>query len=161
MKLLLSAMVLTFALLVPAEATGGGPGACFSTQLRARAIFQGATGAQEGGVVLRNISARACVLNDRPSVAFVVNRSTVLDVRVTVDTTRTRTIAVLRPGRRAFVHIRWRNWCGKRYEGVAVWLWMRSVKPLVRARGAISPPRCDDSATASRVAVGPYEKRSA
>ena len=162
MKLLLTA-VLGAVVVAFAPAHAGGPGACLGSDLAARPAFQGGTGAQEGGVTLRNRSGHSCVLAGRAIVDFSAGAGPLpLPVRVVVGRAtdgrrRDRTI-VLAPGRRAFVHARGSNGCGRRYEHVTVRLWLRSVEPRVHVRGAISPPRCDDAAVASRVAVGPYER---
>jgi Protein of unknown function (DUF4232) len=161
MKLLLAAV---FA--VAAASTSpphAAPAACLGHQLAARAMFEGATGAAEGGITLRNASRHSCVLRGRAIVAFAADGAQ-LNARVTVgrgtDGRRRDRALVLRPRATAFVHVRWSNWCGPRYSAVTARLWMQSVEPRVRVRGTLAPPRCDDSATDSRVAVGPYEKRS-
>jgi hypothetical protein len=136
--------------------------ACLGRDLVARAAFQGATGAEEGGVVLRNRTDRSCELSGRAVVDFVTSPSSrALPVRVglgraTDGRIRDRTI-ILAPGQRAFVHTRWSNWCGERFTEVVVRLWLQSVEPRVRVHGAVAVPRCDDSSRSSRVAIGPYE----
>ena len=137
--------------------------ACLGRNLGARADFQGATGAQEGGVVLRNRTEASCMLSGHAVIDFVVRGETrPLPVRVAAgrDThgrLHDRTI-LLAPGQRAFVHAHWSNWCGEVSRKIEVRLWLRSVEPRVHVRGGISTPRCDDSAGSSRVAIGPYER---
>jgi hypothetical protein len=146
-----------------ASARAGGPGACLGPEIAARAAFGGATGAQEGGVILRNRSGHSCLLTGRATVDFAVRaRAFPLPVLVTAGRAtngrrRDRTLALL-SGQRAFVHVRWSNWCGERYERVTVRVWLMSVEPRVHVRGSISSPRCDHSAAGSQVAVGPYER---
>jgi hypothetical protein len=146
-----------------ASAHVGGPGACLGPEMAGRAAFEGATGAQEGGVILRNRSGHSCLLSGRATVDFALRaRALPLPVLVTTgpatDGRRRDRMLMLRPGQHAFLHVRWSNWCGERYERVAVRVWLMSVEPRVHVRGAISSPRCDDSTTGSRVAIGPYER---
>jgi Protein of unknown function (DUF4232) len=160
-RLLVAVFAVAIASLPAAHARG--PGACLGRDLTARAAFQGGTGAQEGGVALRNRVGHSCLLSGRATIDFVAGgRALSLPVRVAVGRAtdgriRDRTI-LLAPGQRAFVHSRWSNWCGERYGHVTVRLWLRSVEPRVHVRGVISSPRCDDNASASRVAIGPYER---
>jgi hypothetical protein len=160
-RLLLALCVLAVVPLEPAHAVE--IRACLGDDLAARANFQSATGAQEGGVVMRNQTRHSCELSGRAVVDFVPSgQSDPLPVvvaagRATDGHLRDRTI-VLASGERAFVHTRWSNWCGGGLRVVAVRLWLQSVEPRVRVRGAISTPGCDDSARSSRVVVGPYER---
>ena len=159
--LLLAVFVVGIASLPPANATGHR--ACLGRDLTARAAFQGGGGAEEGGVALRNIARHACLLSGRATIDFVVGGGALpLPVRVSVGRAtdgRVRDRAVLlTSGQRAFVHARWSNWCGQRYQHVTVRLWLQSVEPRVRVREAISTPRCDEASSPSRVAIGPYER---
>jgi hypothetical protein len=160
MKSLLLALPAAIAVsFVPARAAL--PRACLAHDLVARAAFQGATGADEGGIALRNRSASACQLAGRAIIDFVVgsSRLAVRNVvgKATNGTRRDRTI-LLAPGDRAFVHARWSNWCGVAYRRVAVRLWIQTTAPKVPVIGTVASPRCDDPAASSRVAVGPFER---
>jgi Protein of unknown function (DUF4232) len=137
--------------------------ACLGPDLAARADFQGASGAQEGGVVLRNRTHRSCKLNGRAVIDFAAqDMPAPLPVRVAIgrgtDGHLPDRALVLSPGQRAFVHARWSNWCGDANSEVRVRLWLRSLEPRVHVRGEISTPRCDNRGLPSRVAIGPYER---
>jgi hypothetical protein len=160
MKTLLVAVpVLVAVSLLPAQAAT--PRACLAHDLSARAAFEGGTGAQEGGIALRNRSATACRLSGRAILDFVAagRRLAVRNVvgKATDGTRRDRSI-LLAPANRAFVHARWSNWCGARYSRVAVRMWIQTTEPKVPVSGAVASPRCDDRAVGSRVAVGPFER---
>ena len=137
------------------------PPACLAPDLSARLGLQGATGAMEGGVTVRNRTAHRCVLLGRPSVWFLVRGSQLL-VRVapgpsTTGVRRERPLT-LAPGGRAFVHLRWSNWCGAPSTRITVRLYLRSKKPLLPVRGTAHTPRCDDRSAMSVVKVGPWER---
>jgi hypothetical protein len=136
---------------------------CLGSDLVGRADFEGATGAQEGGVVLTNRTKESCELGGHAIVDFVApGQSRPLPVVIAAGRdTRGRVhdrVIILSQGQSAFVHTRWSNWCGQRLPRVRVRLWLRSVEPRVRVRGEIAMPRCNSSARSSRVAVGPYER---
>jgi hypothetical protein len=137
------------------------PPACTGPNLSARLGLQGATGALEGGVTVRNRTAHRCVLFGRPSVWFL-DRGSQLLVRVAPGpstTGRRREHALtLAPGGRAFVHLRWSNWCGARSTRIAVRLYLRAKKPVLPVRGTTHTPRCDDRSAMSVVRVGPWER---
>ena len=134
--------------------------ACLATGLTARVAFQGAGGAAEGGVLVRNRTRYSCQLGGRPLVDLVAagSRLPVRSVQgVTTDGRRRETWITLRPGRRGFVHLRWSNWCGSRADPIRLRLWFRTHEPLVRVGGTVMPPRCDNAASDSLLAVGPLE----
>ena len=158
-------MLADLALVVAAVVAAAGspaarPRACLATDLAARAAFQGATGAAEGGVVATNRSRSRCAVFGRPLVDLLANGHR-LDVRQVLGrpTTnrRPQPYVALAPGEAAFVHIRWSNWCGNRSGPVRLRLWIQTVHPRVAVRGTIPAPRCDSAATRSTVAVGPFE----
>jgi len=64
----------------------------------------------------------------------------------------------LAPGRRAFVHLRWTNWCGSRADPVRIRLWFRTHEPLLRVRGSVTPPPCSEPAEDSVLAIAPLER---
>ena len=158
-------MLADLALVVAAVlAAAGGPAArpraCLASDLTARAAFQGATGAAEGGVVVTNRSRSRCTVSGRPLVDLLVNGRR-LDVRQVLGrptkNRRPQPYVLLAPGQGAFVHIRWSNWCGARNAPVHLRLWIMTVQPRVQVRGTIAAPRCDSAAARSTVAVGPFE----
>jgi hypothetical protein len=137
------------------------PPACRGPDLAARLALQGATGAMEGGVTVRNRTAHRCVLFGRPSVWLIEHGSQLL-VRIapgpsTTGARRARPLT-LRPGGRAFVRLRWSNWCGAASTRITVRLYLRTTKPLLPVRGATRTPRCDDRSSVSVVRVGPWER---
>jgi hypothetical protein len=153
---------LIIAAVVASESPGAaGPPACLASGLGARGVFQGATGATEGGVYVRNRSAHLCILSGRPLVDLLAGRER-LDVRTVAGTTtigrRVARMITLAPGRRAFVRLRWTNWCGARYRTVGLRLWIQTVQPRLPVHGAVVPPRCDAPAAPSTLAVGPFER---
>jgi hypothetical protein len=158
-KLALALLALLAVFYAPAQASP--PRACLAHDLAARAAFQGGTGADEGGIALRNRSATSCRVFGRAILDFVAGgrRLAIRNVvgKATDGARRERTI-LLAPGDRAFVHARWSNWCGARYPRVAVRMWIQTTDPKVAVAGTVASPRCDDPAAGSLVAVGPFER---
>ncbi|MGB2953795.1 MAG: DUF4232 domain-containing protein [Gaiellaceae bacterium] len=133
--------------------------ACLGPDLSARVALQGGTGAMEGGVIVTNRTSRRCTVVGRPGVSFF-RAGQQLHVRVadgpsTTGARRPHTLT-LRPRERAFVHLRWSNWCGAPSARITVRLLLRSAKSLV-VRGTSYTPRCDDAHAVSVVRVGPWE----
>jgi hypothetical protein len=137
------------------------PRACLALHLAARAAFEGGAGAEEGGISLRNRSTSSCQVAGRAILEFVAGgrRLGVRNVvgKSTSGARRGRAI-LLTPGDRAFVHARWSNWCGDRYQRVGLRVWIQTTDPKVPVKGTVAPPRCDDPSVGSRVAVGPFER---
>ena len=130
--------------------------------LAARGGLQGATGALEGGVVVTNRRAYTCVLSGRPGVTFFHGGSglSVRRVFATSSTGRRELRAlVLAAGAKAYVRMRWSNWCGKRYAYVGLLITLRDKQPRLIVDGTASTPPCLKRRAASIVAVGPWESR--
>ena len=162
MRVAFAAVLVLAAVVAVSPAPASGPRACYGGDLSARAGLQGAGGAMEGGVTVRNRSTHTCVLSGRPNVDFLNGdtplRPNVLPGPSTTGVRRTRALR-LRPGAKAFVHLRWSNWCGPRSPRVGVRLWLMSVKPRLPVSGTTGMPRCDNRERPSVVAVGPWEHR--
>ena len=158
-RLLLAFPAVIAVCLAPAQAAA--PRACLAHDLGARAAFEGGSGADEGGIALRNRSETSCQVYGRAIVDFLAGRERLAVKNVvgvaTNGARRTRAI-LLKPGDRAFIHARWSNWCGLRYRRVGVRIWIQTTEPRVPVRGTVSPPRCDNPAASSPVAVGPFER---
>lgn len=94
--------------------------ACSAPDLHATAGFQGATGSELGGIVVRNDSGLACTLPSPPLVDL-----SWADRLLPVSTTPfpsgwlrrmnprwAQSVSVLAPGAKAQVVLQWFNWCG-------------------------------------------------
>jgi hypothetical protein len=152
------------------------PDPCIVSQLHATAQLQGAAGTREGAIILKNVSSRACRLKGRAAVALRDSRGAALVVHTQLTgpiligpsglTPQQRAAGVLHPGSRAFIAIRWTNWCGRRMS-----LPIRAVVHLPGRKHSLSaalesinttnipavPPPCNGPTLPSTLAVGPLE----
>jgi hypothetical protein len=160
-KLALAALLVLAAVSV-SSAPAGGPAACAPTMLSGRVSLQGATGAMEGGVTVTNRKSYTCMLYGRAGVVFL-HRGAGLNVRrvAGASTTGRRDLRalVISTGEKAFVRLRWSNWCGKHYSHVPVLVSLRARQPRLIAAGEPSTPPCLERSAGSVVAVGPWERR--
>jgi Domain of unknown function (DUF4232) len=161
MKLALAA-VLVLAAVSTSSAPAGGPLLCSARTLSARASLQGATGALEGGVTVTNRRLYPCTLSGRVGVLFVRGGSGLSVRRVpgasTTGRRELRTLLLL-SGEKAFVRLRWSNWCAKRYSYVGMLLTLRAHQPRLIVDGIAPTPPCLKRTAPSEVAVGPWESR--
>jgi hypothetical protein len=130
--------------------------------LGGRVSLQGATGVLEGGVFVTNRKSYPCLLYGRAGVVFL-HRGSSLGVRrvAGASTTGRREprAVVLSTGEKAFVRLRWSNWCGKHYPHVGVLVSLRPRRPRLIASGEPETPPCLNRSAGSVVAVGPWERR--
>lgn len=144
------------------SAPAAGPLLCSARTLAARASLQGATGAIEGVVTVTNRRSYPCTLSGRPGVVFVRTESGLRVQKVSGPSTTgqkdPRTIVLL-SGQRAFVRLRWSNWCGTRYPYVGLLLTLRNHQPRLIVDGTAPTPPCLKRNAGSVVAVGPWESR--
>jgi hypothetical protein len=123
---------------------------CVSSQLSMKIGGQAATQTVVGGAIVANTSGSTCSLPPgRPFVRITSNGRT---MRVGeagpgsfASGTSTR---MLGPGAKAFVAIRWGNWCGPRASGRPVFQLHFEDGLTVTAPGFF-PPRCIDRAASS------------
>jgi Protein of unknown function (DUF4232) len=154
--------LLALAAISASSAPAGGPVPCSARMLAARGGLQGATGALEGGVFVTNRRSYTCVLSGRPGVTFFHGGSGLRVRRVfAASTTGRRELRalVMPAGAKAYVRLRWSNWCGKRYAYVGLLLTLRVEQPRLIVDGTASTPPCLKRGAASLVAVGPWESR--
>jgi hypothetical protein len=154
--------LLLLAALSTSSAPAAGPLLCSARTLSARGGLQGAAGGIEGGITVTNRRPFACTLSGRPGVRFFDGRSD-LNVRKASGPSSAgwkdpRTFVLL-PGQRAFVRLRWLNWCGKRYSYVGLLVTLRTHQPRLIVDGTAPTPPCLNRRAASVVAVGPWESR--
>jgi hypothetical protein len=155
-------ILLVLAALSASSAPAGGPILCSARTLSASGGLQGATGGIEGGITVTNRRAFACTLSGRPGIRFLHGGSA-LNVRKVSGAsssgwTEPRTVVLL-PGHKAFVRLRWSNWCGRRYAYVGLLVTLRTHQPRLIVDGTAATPPCLKRGAASVVAVGPWESR--
>jgi len=155
-------ILLVLAALSASSAPAGGPILCSARTLSARGGFQGATGGIEGGITVTNRRPYACTLSGRPGIRFF-NGSFDFGVRKLYGPSSSgwkdpRTFVLL-PGQRAYVRLRWSNWCGRRFSYVGLLVTIRTGQPRLIVDGTTSTPPCFKRSAASVVAVGPWESR--
>jgi hypothetical protein len=153
---------LVLAAVSSSTAPAGGPLLCSARTLAARGALQGAAGALEGGVTVTNRKPYPCTLSGRPGVVFVHGDSGLRVQKMSGPSTTgqkdSRTF-LLGSGQRAFVHLRWLNWCGTRYSYVGLLLTLRNHQPRLIVDGIAPTPPCLKRTAGSVVAVGPWESR--
>ena len=163
MKLALGAgAVLLLAAISTSSAPAGGPLLCSARTLAARGGLQGAAGALEGGVTVTNRKPYPCFLSGRPGIVFFHGNSGLHVQKVAGASTRGQSdprTFVLMPGEKAFVRLRWSNWCGKRYSLVGLLVTLRTGQPRLIVDGTAPTPPCLKRGGGSIVAVGPWESR--
>ena len=155
-------VLVAFSAVSASSAPAGGPILCSARTLSARGGLQGAAGGLEGGIIVTNRRSYACTLSGRPGIRFFRGGSD-LSVRKasgpsTVGWMEPRTFVLL-PGRKAFVRLRWSNWCGKRYSYVGLLVTLRTYQPRLIVDGTTPTPPCLKRTAGSVVAVGPWESR--
>ena len=160
-KLLIPAL-LVLAALSASSAPAGGPILCSARTLSARAGLQGAAGTLEGGVTVTNRRPYPCTMTGRASVLFIHGGSG-LGVKRVVGTSTTgerdpRTFTLV-SGQKAFVRLRWANWCGKRYAYVGLLVSLKAHQPRLIVDGTTATPPCLKRGADSLLAVGPWESR--
>jgi uncharacterized protein DUF4232 len=158
-KLVVSAL-LVLAALSASSAPAGGPILCSARTLSARGALQGAAGTLEGGVTVTNRRPYPCTLSGRPSVLFVHGGSGLSVKRLPgVSTTGGRDLRpfTILSGQKAFVRLRWSNWCGKRYSYVGLLVSLKSRQPRLIVDGTAPTPPCVKRTAPSVVAIGPWE----
>jgi hypothetical protein len=120
---------------------------CQPQNLTASAAFQGATGSQLGGVMVRNRAPVACTLPSSPVLYFRYSGGVLKPLQRGQEGSR----VLLAPGERLWSAAQWSNWCAPTPHGaiipavVEVFLPGASgflKAPLVGTKG-IELPRCD------------------
>jgi hypothetical protein len=123
---------------------------CVSSHLSMRISGQASTQMVIGGAVLTNTSGSTCSLP--PGRPFVRIKSQGRPMRVGEPgpgSFASGTSAhMLAPGAKAFVAMRWGNWCGPRASGRPIFE-LRFEQGLMVAAPGFFPPRCIDRAASS------------
>ena len=162
MKVALAITLAALAAFTASSSPAGGPLPCTALRLEARGGLQGATKALEGGVTVTNRRAYPCMLGGRTKVEFIRGGVPISVSEVPGRSTTGRRdprVIMLSAGERAFVRLRWSNWCGRRYASLGILLRLRANQQRLIVRGTTSVPPCVNRRAASVVAVGPWERR--
>jgi Protein of unknown function (DUF4232) len=180
MKVLLFALAIVGAGVVSAariEAAGvhAAYAPCVASALSLSVTLQGAAGHREGSAIFRNHGANACVLKGRPAVGLFDAAGRRLQVKVAPGPTHVydvksvsaqdKRLGIVRPGYRAFVALRWGNFCGKAKLPVRLVVTMGKRHNTISAPMMFGPvskpepvdaPPCLGPTLPSTLDVGPY-----
>jgi Protein of unknown function (DUF4232) len=148
---------------------------CAASALSLSTSIQGAAGHREGSAVFRNHSAKACVLAGRPAVELFDAAGRRLQVKVAPGPTHVydvksvsaqdKRLGIVRPGYRAFVALRWGNFCGKAKLPISLVVTMGRRHDTLSAPMMFGPaskptpvdaPPCLGPTLPSTLDVGPY-----
>ena len=147
---------------LPTVVSGSGrvaPPECRASQLSAQAALNGATGSMAGFATVTNTGLTACSLpTTRPRVSIVWRGEQMPTQQKSFAGPGGVPIHVLAPGRAAFVHMDWSEWCGTPSAGTVIrpTFSLRFGGLVVAARAQqLTPPRCDVPGTISTIFVGP------
>jgi hypothetical protein len=135
------------------------PPSCHASQLSATAALNGATGSMFGFATVRNTSLTACSLPATPPRVSIIWRGEQMPAQQKrFAGPGDVPIHVLAPGRAAFVHMHWAEWCGTPSAGTVIrpTFSLHFGAAVVAAQAQqMTPPRCDVPGTISTIFVGP------
>src|SRR5690242_10716063 len=135
------------------------PPECRASQLSATAALNGATGSMAGFATLTNTSLTTCSMPAGLPRVDIFWRGEQMPARQKEFTgSGGGPIHMLAPGRAAFVHLDWSEWCGTPSAGTVIrpTFKLRFGGLVVAARARqMTPPRCDLPGTISTIFVGP------
>jgi hypothetical protein len=128
---------------------------CLAAQLKPKLGTQGAGGAQDGELVLTNVSRTSCSLLGKPVLELVGPGSFRLGARSDQRMGGSSAVRSLLPRRQAQAGVFWSDWCKRAPRAFVLTLPHNGGTLRFPPDGL---PRCDGGRTS--LAVGPFENRA-